>query len=391
MVRSRIFYIVLLITAFIFSQALYDSISLFTLVVVLLIPFISLFFLFISLFLVKIEVGKVSSRPTRLKQFYLPIRITSYTPLMLPMMEFILKVSSPEGDRARKGIAAVQYRPFGKTTFEVPLKFDVRGVYQVGAEKVVFYDFLRLFRIKRRIGTPQTVIVEPRTLSTDIKVEVTAQEQESAVTAGGKETRMNGDMAGIREFNENDTLRQVHWKLSSRLSKMIVKTYWENSCDNVMILADLFPYGEDRLQSRHLTDCVVETSLRVLNLLTQERIRSVLGYPNFESDLHQQGITTADELVLAEKDFKMAPMMESGSLEQSLREVDFTSLGGGALYIVTSCTPERAEQAMEPYLKGLNCHLQYLVVRPKEEASRGPNMTVLSMAELEHERYNRKN
>ncbi len=389
MLRSRLFYIVLLIAAFIFSQALYDSISLFTLVVVLLIPFISLFFLLISLMLVKIEVGKVSTRQRRLKQFYLPIRITSHTPLMLPMMEFILKVSSPEGDRSMKGIASVQYRPFGKTTFEVPLKFDVRGVYTVGAEKVVFYDFLKLFRIKRKIGTLQTVIAEPRNLPAKIEVEVTSQEQESSVTAGGKETRMSGDMAGIREFNENDTLRQVHWKLSARLSKMIVKTYWENSCDNVMILADLFPYEENESENRHLTDCVVELGLRVLDLLTQEGIRCVLGYPNYETLLHQQSVASPEEQLQAEDSFRMTPMMEGGALEQTLSEVDFSALNGGALYIITSCSPERAKQAMEPYTRGLNCRLQYLVVRPKEEVPHGADMTVLSLAELEHERFNR--
>ena len=55
MTRSRLIYAALLIAAFIFSQALYDSISLFTLAVVLLIPLISLLCLLISLSLVKIK------------------------------------------------------------------------------------------------------------------------------------------------------------------------------------------------------------------------------------------------------------------------------------------------------------------------------------------------
>lgn len=49
MTRSRLIYLGLLIGAFVFSQALYDSISLFTLALVLLIPLISLICLLISL------------------------------------------------------------------------------------------------------------------------------------------------------------------------------------------------------------------------------------------------------------------------------------------------------------------------------------------------------
>ena len=56
MTRSRLIYTALLIAAFIFSQALYDSISLFTLAVVLLIPLVSFLCLLASASLVKIEV-----------------------------------------------------------------------------------------------------------------------------------------------------------------------------------------------------------------------------------------------------------------------------------------------------------------------------------------------
>jgi hypothetical protein len=194
-----------------------------------------------------------------------------------------------------------------------------------------------------------------------------------------------GDMAGIREFNEYDTLRQVHWKLSARLSKMIVKTYWENSCDNIMVLADLFPYEPEHLVNRRLTDCVVEIALDITGKMAQDGIRCTLGYPNYGSMLYQHSITTAEEQVLASKDFAMSPMMEAGSLEESLAELDFSALQGGALYIVTSMPPERLEECMEPYLRGINCELQYLVVRPTAEPERGVHMKVLTLTEMENE------
>lgn len=385
MLRSRLIYLVLLVTAFIFSQALYDPISLFTLAIVLLIPIISFLCLIISLFLVKVELEPVPARERRLHEFSIRLNIKSHTPVMLPMMKFFLRVNSPDGDEAIPGYAIVHYRAFGVTHLDIPLEFRVRGLYKVGVDSVIFYDFLRLFKIKKRLSRGNVVVIAPRDLRLELPVHASRQEQENTVSAGGHETKYSGDMAGIREFNEYDTLRQVHWKLSARLSKMIVKTYWENSCDNIMIIADLFPYEDSLLVNRRLTDNVVEIALQLSNTLAEQGIRCTLGYPNYESMLHQQSITTPEEQVLAADDFAMTPMMEVGHLEESLSEFDFSTLQGGALYLVTSMPADSAVEALEPYLRGVNCELQYLIVRPEPEPERVPNMKVLTLTEMEDE------
>ncbi len=383
MIRSRLIYLVLLITAFVFSQALYDSISLFTLAVVLLIPLISLICLLISLALVKVEADPVTAREDRLHEFKFRVKITSKSPLMLPMMKFILQVSNAEGDHAVPGYSVVHYRAFGATYLEIPVRFDVRGLYKVGVDAVVFYDFLKLFSIKRKLNRSSVVVIGPRSLKLTLPVQTSRQEQENTVTAGGHETKFSGDMAGIREFNEYDTLRQVHWKLSARLSKMIVKTYWENSCDNIMVLADLFPYEEDPLTNRRLTDCVVEIALEVTARLAEEGIRSTLGYPTYNTMLYHQSITTPEEHLAATDEFAMTPMMPSGSLEETLAELDVHALQGGALYIISSMPADKLEERLEPYLRGVSCEKQFLLVRPTPEGESGAHMKVLTLTEME--------
>ncbi len=385
MARSRLIYLVLLAGAFVFSQALYDSISLFTLAVVLLIPVISLICLLISLPLVRIELESIPAREERLHPFAIRLVIRSKTPVMLPMMKFFLRVNNRDGDAAVPGYALVHYRAFGATTLDVPLKFQVRGLYKIGVDSVVFYDFLRLFSIKKRLSRRNVVVIAPRKLRNELPLHASRQEQDSTVSAGGRETKYTGDIAGIREFNENDTLRQVHWKLSARLSKMIVKTYWENTSDNIVVLADLFPYEEDRLANRRLTDCVVEIALALTEQLAESGIRSTLGYPNYESMLHLSGITGPEDQILAAEEFSMTPMMELGTLEESLSALDFTALQGGALYLISSMPAKRLVECLEPYLRGISCTVQYLVVRPEAEAEQGPDMKVLTLTEMEED------
>lgn len=383
MVRSRLIYLALLIGAFIFSQALYDSISLFTLALVLLIPMVSLLCLLVSVFLVKVTPDPTPVRQDRLNEFSFRIRIKSKTPLMLPMVRFNLAVNSPDGDASVPGYTVAHYRAFGETEVDIPLRFAVRGLYRVGTESVVFYDFLKLFRIKRKLRASGVVAVTPRVLRMEAPAQPARQEQESAVTAGGQETRNDGDMAGIRTFNEYDTLRQVHWKLSARLSQMIVKTYWENSCDNIMVLADLSAYENDPLTDRRLTDCVVEIAGRVTASLAEGGIRSTLGYADYSGVLQLQPITSPEEQTAVAEEFSMTPMLEHSNLQELLNDVDFSALQGGALYLVTSMPPEELEHCMEMYVRGLSCELQYLTVRPTAEPEHGAHMKVLTLSELE--------
>lgn len=383
MLRSRLIYLALLIAAFIFSQALYDSISLFTLAVVLLIPLISLLCLLVSQPLVKVSVEPAPARINRMRGAVMKATIRSKTPLMLPMVKFFFAVSSPEGDAAVPGYSVVHYRAFGETIVEIPLYFSVRGLYKVGVDYVEFYDFLRLFRIKRRIQKFSHLTAAPRNLKVTLPVRAISREQENTLTSGGRETQNGGDLSGIREFNENDTLRRVHWKLSARLSKMIVKTYWENACDNIMVLADLFSYEEDRLLNRRLTDCVTEIVLEMCSLLAEQGVRTSLAYPSYDLMLQVDSISSAEEQIAAADSFAMAPMVEGSHLEQILQEVDFNALQGGALYVVSSMPPEELDKTLRPYVRGLNCELQYLVVRPGAEASVGRHTKVISLNELE--------
>ena len=383
MARSRLVYLGLLIAAFIFSQALYDSISLFTLAVVLMIPLISLICLLISLLLVKIEPGEIPQSVDRLSPFSISVIVRSKTPLMLPMMRFNVWSSNAAGDRAVRGYTVVNYAAFGKTGVEIPMRFTVRGAYRIGVESVVFYDFLRLFRIRRRVSRGAMIAVKPRLLRIDLPVNVSRLEQETTSSVGGHETRNNGDIAGIREFTENDTIRQIHWQLSARISKMIVKTYWENTCDNVMVLADLFPYEEELLLNRRLTDSVVEIAMETTSALADESVRMVLGYPNYDDLLFTRRITTPEEQMAVSDELAMSPMMKSGSLQESFQRIDFPSLQGGALYIITSMPAEKVPENVQPYLSGVNCAVQYLVVRPEAEEAETPGMRIIPLAELE--------
>ena len=382
MIRSRLIYLALLIAAFVFSQALYDSISLFTLAVVLLLPLISLLCFLISLALIKIRVLPAPAKMQRMQKAEMKVEIESKTPLMLPMMKFGIKSSNPTGDASVQGYTVVNYRAFGKSTLVIPIAFNTRGVYKVGVDWVEFYDFMRLFCVRRKIASQSHIIAYPRNLQLDLSLNPRSQEQENTVTAGGRETKSNGDLSGIREFNEYDTLRNVHWKLSARLSKMIVKTYWENSCQNIMVLADLFPYEEDRLLNRRLTDGVVEVVLEVSAILAEQGVHTLLGYPAYDSFLQVQSFSTTEEQMVVADAFAMVPMREKGGIEQMLHEVDFTPLQGGALYVVSSMPAEDLEKCLRPYMRGVNCELQCFLIRPEEEACK-EQMKLITLTELE--------
>ncbi len=149
------------------------------------------------------------------------------------------------------------------------------------------------------------------------------------------------------------------------------------------LLADVFPYEEQKLLNRRLTDGVVELGLALSLKMAESGIRNTLGYADYEHLLNCKSIGNAAEWLQHTADFAMNPMPDRGTLEQTLSNLDAAALQGGALYIITSMPPEDLERSAADYLRGLNCSLNYLVLRPEEEAPRGENMKIITLRELE--------
>lgn len=101
--------------------------------------------------------------------------------------------------------------------YETSLVCKYRGEYEVGIKEIVITDFFRLFRIKCAVREERKVIVAPKLVQiSELKSvpDISAMLQRDDL----RSTELD---AVVREYAEGDALKQIHWKATARVHKLM--------------------------------------------------------------------------------------------------------------------------------------------------------------------------
>ena len=161
------------------------------------------------------------------------------------------------GMRAEEVSARIS--PFRRHTFRSRLVCRHRGIYSAGVERVAARDLFGLFEMQKRVKTgnvrvmvlPNAAEVAPMPLeASDMGVEMRALSPED-----------NASPSGIRAWQDGDSLKKVHWKLSMRRREVLVRTYEEAARPDTLVLPNLSPIALDTDGRLKAEDAVCEQSL----------------------------------------------------------------------------------------------------------------------------------
>ena len=147
--------------------------------------------------------------------------------------------------------------PLATREFKYDLPLYYRGRYEIGVKSIEISDLLGLFTFRFSPAEPKTILVKPR-----ITKQLPKSDSQSRITEGMqasvyKETG-NDEIVNIREYEYGDSYRKIHWKLTSKLTKAMIKeTKNELNNDSIFIL-NLYNHmilDEDTLLKE---DCLIE-------------------------------------------------------------------------------------------------------------------------------------
>jgi uncharacterized protein (DUF58 family) len=144
--------------------------------------------------------------------------------------------------------------------------FGRRGCFVIGVEEVFLYDYLRLIRIRKKIGRRVTVRVLPRRLPT-------ADALPPFDRSGSRrpdllEQGVMSEYGDIRQFRPGDGMKSIHWKLSTKLDELQVRKYTSEVDKELLVFAEL-AMGESPW---HMTD---ETRLIAEDRVAEEALTAV--------------------------------------------------------------------------------------------------------------------
>ena len=185
------------------------------------------------------------------------------------------------------------------------LPTDHCGGFQVTAEKVRITDYLGLFSFPVRRRESLTVLVRPKPM------EVKAPEDLQRCIARSWQPKFGGGFAEnheLRLYRPGDSLNQVHWKLSAKTGKLILREPMEPRLGLVLLTLNL-------RGSLTETDRVLGRLLWMGNYLLEQKlnfeIRALTGEGILTFSIH-----TGEELCRAVDTLLCKPLAREGDLRE---------------------------------------------------------------------------
>ena len=201
-------------------------------------PILALLFVLLGKPGIQVYMDDEITRAEKMSPVTYEIRIVNALPLCYPFLEAVLWLPRADGVRCARQNVRLSLIPFGSYSLRRETVFRYRGTYRIGTQCLYVSDFLQLFTVRCDVDIYNDVLVYPRRLTMErvTKTSATDIPNDNATVVFSTE---KAEIGNIREYIPGDTLKSIHWKLSSKLQEnLMVKEFNTNTSRNVYVLVD---------------------------------------------------------------------------------------------------------------------------------------------------------
>lgn len=168
--------------------------------------------------------------------------------------------------------------PFGrkKLCFELDCKY--RGVFDIGIKSVEFRDLLGIFSFKRKPKRYNNITVYPNIIILEYFSPVFTLLSESNLTSCNLDMEDTDVISEIRPYSYGDNPKKIHWKLTSKLSNLMVKKYQNNCSDSITIYIDIRKNSFSCIENIAVEDKIIEAAISIIYYCLSNRISTSIVY-----------------------------------------------------------------------------------------------------------------
>lgn len=181
--------------------------------------------------------------------------------------------------------------PGDRFTHQTRLVCKYRGEYEVGVREVAVTDFLGLFRIRYKNPGTIKALVRPKI----VRLEELKGAEEFWLPWQREARGDEEPDVFVRDYEEGDSLRQIHWKATASQGKLLVRTRLGQEKQGVSLFCDTTRHGRKPEEYLPLENKMLEALLalgyffaardmgfRVWSLQGEPVRRQVQGLQDFE-------------------------------------------------------------------------------------------------------------
>ena len=223
--------------------------------------------------------------------------------------------------------------PGSSRSYRFDLTESCCGKVELHLAKLTVSDPLQLFKAERQAGGdgPAVSYFAPQLHPADIPAEfLDSYNMESYQYSQYEKGSDPGEVFGIREYQEGDSLKQVHWKLTAKLDELTVKIPSFPIENNILLILDNLidpETGVPAMQRSALVELLYSLSA---HLLEKSIPHSIGWYDTKEQVFRSQAIRNEEELWASVPEvlscgFEASETSTIYRYLESTRSVDFTN------------------------------------------------------------------
>jgi uncharacterized protein (DUF58 family) len=186
-----------------------------------------------------------SARESR-KQIPAKLLLKVHNPTIFPLLhiESMLSVASTYYQKGDQTTYVLPAPAAGDTTFSASVEFYYCGCYEARIQELRCSDYLYLWTFTRPMTAHTQIMIYP-----DSRMEFTEHpsfyaEGFDEFEATSQKGNASSNVTDVREYRPGDRLQKIHWKLSARLDKMMVKESEATATRQFFVLLELYQSDE---------------------------------------------------------------------------------------------------------------------------------------------------
>lgn len=136
-------------------------------------------------------------------------------------------------------IEKITLKPYKSKKIPVSIKSSYCGNITFSVYDIKLYDFLLLFKKRIKTNVLGNVLVYPQFIPVDISLNnIISSDDMIGNNYGSKSGFYTGDNFEIDEYNYGDSLKNIHWKLTSKFDRLMVTKQLKEVDNNILLLLE---------------------------------------------------------------------------------------------------------------------------------------------------------
>ncbi len=191
------------------------------------------------------------------------------------------------------------------------IKPEHYGKMKLSVKDVIFRDIFGMFQSRRSVDVNDGFSVNPERFAVSVSLtNCAAALLETDKFSSGKKDSNSSEIMGIKEYVPGDPVKNMHWKLSAKTDKLLIKELGTPVVDQVCLFLDM-THPEDA--DENASDTVAEVFASIADAMLGNEMSPEVGWQDPECGVLQlRNVRSEEELGAVIEEMMSVPLKENG-------------------------------------------------------------------------------